>query len=716
MRAILLAALISVAAAPTLRTQEPADSVAARQADSLAARRADSLAAGADTLRSPRREGRRPQAPPRVPADSLAGQAAVDSLAGRLPDSLAGLPDSTRQKIRERTPIFPDDIDPYTPLGLGRPTRVVEREELKGWAASSLAEILPHLYALALDEQGGPGFFGDLRLPSGLSGATRLLIDGRPLEGPMGPAADLRTIPITAVERIEIRSGAAALPGGAEAGSINIVTRTHLTPQANSGLSFDLGSQDREAFAGGLGRWLGSRFSALVTLRFDDGNTLTQVASAKTSQFWGKARLYLSRRHFVELEYGTSEATTESGTTSASDLSPLVGSEDRRERRFQAIYRGRVGPALASASFYADRFEEREVFSVDEFPLLTGKADRRGARATVRIGLGHGVAEAGAEWQKEKLDSDSPAFQDASGNGLADSTGFDDTRNRIVGLAGLEQEIDSLSVSAHARVERIEAAGETTVEPTVSAEARYRAPGGVSPFVRVARGARYPSFVEAAAFARAVGADAVRLATVEELRAGSGWRRGGISAEVGAFARRGSDVSLWLPPTGWRSALGDETVRTDATEVPAGGFAEVNLLELRARGVEVGVELPLPFGVVGEGFGLVQSVEDDAGRRVPYVAQAQALGRLTHRRSFFQSRNLTVRAALDTRISGPRKTLTGEDLPAFAQMDMLLRAQLIGFTAGLGVQNVFDQRVRTEEGFALPGRLVEFQLFWEFWN
>ncbi len=719
MRALLLAALILAVIASALRAQEPADSAAARAADSLAARAADSLAAGADTLRAPRRAVPRPRAP-RAPrpaaADTLPARARADSREARLPDSLAGLPDSTLQKIRERTPLFPQDVDPYTPLGLGTPARVVERDELRGWGAATLAEILPRLYPLALDEQGGTGFFGDVRIASGLPAATRLLIDGRPLESPMGLASDLRMIPLMAIEKIEIRPGAGAAPGGAEAGSINIVTRTHLTPQANSALSFDVGSLDRQQFAAGLGRWLGPRISVLAALKFDDSSTLTQVADAKTSLFWGRLRVYLSRRHFVEAAYGTSEATTASNQSVANDLSPFTGDEDRRERRFQAVYRGHIGPALASTALYADRFEEREAFDLDGLPLLLGKADRRGARGTVRIGLGRGTLEAGVEWQKEELDSDAPAFQDGAGGSLDPETGFDDDRSRISVLAGFEQTVDSLSLAASARLERFEAAGETSSEPTFSIAARYAAPGGIAPFLRVGRGARYPSFLDAAALARAGGRNAVRVASAEELRAGAGWRRGGLSVELGGFARRGSDASLWFPPTGWRSAQGDESVRIGATDVPPGGFAEVNLVDARARGLDLRVTLPLPLGVTAEGFGLLQSVEDDDGRRLPYVAEAQALGRLSYANAFFPSRNLTVRAEVDTRISSSRTTLSGEELPAFAQMDALLLARLIGFTAGISVQNVFDQLIRTEEEFALPGRLIELQVAWEFWN
>jgi hypothetical protein len=299
---------------------------------------------------------------------------------------------------------------------------------------------------------------------------------------------------------------------------------------------------------------------------------------------------------------------------------------------------------------------------------------------------------------------------------LDDSTGFDEDRSRAALLAGVVQSVDSLSLTAQGRIERFSAAGETSTEPSVSAEARYRAPAGFTPFLRAARGARYPSFVEVAAFARAGGPEAVRVSTLSELRGGSAWSGGAFSAELGAFTRRGGDMSLWLPPTGWRSALGDETVRIDDLVVPDSGFAEVNLLDLRAMGADLRVDVPLPFGLRGELLGLVQSVEDDDGRRIPYVPRGQALGRLGYERAFFASRDLRVDAAIDTRISSSRPTLSGTDLPAFAQMDAFLRARLIGFTAGLSAQNIFDQLIRTEEGFALPGRLIEFQIFWEFWN
>lgn len=680
MRALLLAALLSVAPL-ALSAQEVADTLAAGRPDTLIT---------PDAERPP-------------------------------PDSAAAAPlDTTLQKLRERTPLFPEDIDPYTPLGSGRPELILERDDLRGWPGATAAELLPRLYPLAVDDEGGPGFFQDLRFPSGFAAETRLLIDGRPLESPLGPAADLRTLPLAALERVEIHPGASAVGGGAGAGWINLVTRTHLTPQANSGLAFQLASLGREGFSASFGRWIGKRLSLFGTLLFEDAETLTGVASADRSQFWGKARYYVTRRHFVEAAYGTSGATTNSGLTTPVEISPFTGREDRRERRFQALYRGRVGPALVSARYYADLFQERESFTLEGEPQMRGDFRRRGARGSARLGFPGGTAEGGLEWQEDDLDSDAPLFSEEGGASPAPADSiFGTPISRTALFAGAEGSWGDLSLAAQGRLERFADTVEGASEPMLTVDARYAAPHGFQPYLRFGRSARQPFFAEHALLGRAGGPEAVRVSTARELRAGSGWSRGAISAALAAFDRRGKDVAVWLPATRWRSATGGETVRVgteDSPELEPGEFADLNLLDLRARGVEVRLALPLLYGIRGEAFAQLQSVEDATGRRVPYLAREHALGRLTYEERFFPSRNLRVHASLGSRLSGGRETRTGEELPAYALLDGLLRVQLIGFTFSLSAQNILDLRYRSEERFILPGRIVAFEGSWEFWN
>nr|MBA2565160.1 TonB-dependent receptor [Gemmatimonadota bacterium] len=170
-------------------------------------------------------------------------------------------------------------------------------------------------------------------------------------------------------------------------------------------------------------------------------------------------------------------------------------------------------------------------------------------------------------------------------------------------------------------------------------------------------------------------------------------------------------VPVWLPPPAWRSARDEDEVR-----VGSGAFEELNVGELRARGVEARAAIPLPLHLRAEGFALLQSVEEEGGEELPYVAGEQALGRLAFENRFFPSRNLRVRASVDTRYVGARRTRAGEELPAYGLLDALLRVQLIGFTLGVSAENVLDLQYRTEEGFRLPGRIMHLQIFWEFWN
>jgi outer membrane cobalamin receptor len=676
---------------PEVRAR-PREEVLRERAAQRAAARADSAAAAADSARA-------------AAGDTAAGapETAAPADTPAVADTLAALPDTLRQRILARTPLFPEDVDPWTPVGLGPPDRVVEREELDGWAGTTLADILPTLLPLAVDDQGGPGFHNDLRFPDGDASATRILIDGRPLESPLGPAADLRGVPLTAIERIEIRRGPAPVTGGAEAGTVHVITRTHLAPQASSALRFELGSFDREGFGAVLGRWLGSRVSAFGSLHFDDHTTFTRVADAARSRFWTRLRVYPAGGHFVEASLGTSGVTTDTRRSTPADPSPFAGAEDRHERRLGALYRGAFGPVRVSLRGWSDRFEEREGFTIEGAAPVTGAFRRRGAAGGARFGIPGGEAEAGVEWLEEEADSESEVFAGIEAGEKLEPT------TRLAGSAGVEVRAGPVDVSARARLERFELGAGSATEPAAVAEARWRAPAGFEPFVRLGRSTRAPSLLERALIERA-GLFPAAVATAREARVGSAWRRGDLAAAIAVFERTSEDAPFWTPPTAWRSA-------TDGTTLAvAAPFEDLNVLDVRARGVVARAEAPLAFGVRAQGAAQLQSVETGDGREMPYAASAYAVGRLDWRRRFFPSGNLEVRAALDGRVTGARPTADGDELPAHALTDGLLRVRLIGFTLGLWATNVFDLRYRTEEGLPLPGRVVGFEVFWEFWN
>jgi outer membrane receptor protein involved in Fe transport len=362
-----------------------------------------------------------------------------------------------------------------------------------------------------------------------------------------------------------------------------------------------------------------------------------------------------------------------------------------------------VGPLRIAARGWSDRFEEREGFTLEGTAPVTGAFRRRGAAAAASVGLPAGRVEAGVEWTEEEADSESEVFQGPeAGETLAPTT-------RLAAFGGAELEAGPVQLAGRARLERFELGGEESTEPAASIEARLGAAAGLQPFLRLGRSARAPSLLERALIERA-GLFAPAVATAREARIGSAWRRGGLAAEVAVFERRSEDAPFWTPPTAWRFA-------TDAATLAiAPPFEDLNVLDVEARGVVLRAGAPLPFGVRGEALAQLQSLETEDGRELPYAASAYALGRLAWDRRFFPSGNLEVRAAVDTRITGARPTADGGELPAHALMDGLLRVRLIGFTLGLWATNLFDLRYRTEEDIPLPGRVVGFEVFWEFWN
>ncbi|MDH5674385.1 MAG: TonB-dependent receptor [Myxococcales bacterium] len=115
------------------------------------------------------------------------------------------------------------------------PVQIIDRTQLEFSGAQNLEDLLQNLTAaVGSGYRGGGGGAGTVQVNlRGLgSGATLVLINGRRAvqsgAGVTEPFVDISTIPLTAVERIEIlKGGASAIYGSdAIAGVVNIITRT----------------------------------------------------------------------------------------------------------------------------------------------------------------------------------------------------------------------------------------------------------------------------------------------------------------------------------------------------------------------------------------------------------------------------------------------------------------------------------------------------------
>ncbi|HNW92390.1 MAG TPA: TonB-dependent receptor, partial [bacterium] len=114
----------------------------------------------------------------------------------------------------------------------------------------------------------------------GVPDGELVLIDGLPLQNPSGGGYDLNTIPLAAIERVEIVKGSASTLYGSAAmtGVINIITRQPQGPQGTLQSEGGNNAYARSSITGGGDAWL-------VTLNHTHLGAVDRVATSYTS-FW----------------------------------------------------------------------------------------------------------------------------------------------------------------------------------------------------------------------------------------------------------------------------------------------------------------------------------------------------------------------------------------------------------------------------------------------
>jgi outer membrane receptor protein involved in Fe transport len=185
------------------------------------------------------------------------------------------------------------------------PVQVMDRKELEQTGATNVADVVTYLTVAQ-----GSGFQGagsqsygtvSINLRGLGEGATLVLLNGRrlPLSGAYNPKGaqfvDLSTIPLAAVERVEIlRGGASAIYGSdAVAGVVNIITRKHF-----DGARVELDGQ--------------------TTTRFDQRDGTASVALGAESK---RARVFLAGSYFNRSELiGSQRDWTKDGYISSEGM------------------------------------------------------------------------------------------------------------------------------------------------------------------------------------------------------------------------------------------------------------------------------------------------------------------------------------------------------------------------------------------------------------
>ena len=116
----------------------------------------------------------------------------------------------------------------------------ISKEEIKKSTATNISELLQQVAGLDIRRRGVEGMQADLYIRGGSFDQTLLLIDGIKVEDPQtGHHTMNMTLPLSAIEKIEIIKGAASRLYGQNAftGAVNIITKKNIENNISLGLS-----------------------------------------------------------------------------------------------------------------------------------------------------------------------------------------------------------------------------------------------------------------------------------------------------------------------------------------------------------------------------------------------------------------------------------------------------------------------------------------------
>jgi outer membrane receptor protein involved in Fe transport len=201
------------------------------------------------------------------------------------------------------------------------PTYVIEKEEIQKQGASSLADVLKRMPGFAINDV-GPG--ADIHTGTYYRGASInqsvYLINGRPINNNVNTyhgATDLNSIPVEAIERVELYSGTASTLYGSSTfgGVVNIITKEGYGQPRFSGTtefgSLSLNNQ-QVTYGGSVGSvkynfsferfFSDNRYRVPVGAANRDSQGFLSNADTATSTYFGSIGLDLDRRNSLNLD------------------------------------------------------------------------------------------------------------------------------------------------------------------------------------------------------------------------------------------------------------------------------------------------------------------------------------------------------------------------------------------------------------------------------
>ncbi|BAY92158.1 MULTISPECIES: TonB-dependent receptor plug domain-containing protein [unclassified Tolypothrix] len=201
------------------------------------------------------------------------------------------------------------------------PTYVIEQAEIKKQGANSLADVLKRMPGFAINDA---GHGADIHTGTYYRGASInqsvFLINGRAINTNINTyhgGTDLNSIPVEAIERVELYSGAASALYGSSAfgGVVNIITKEgYSQPKLTSSVEFGSLSQNNQQFtyAGSTGAvkynfsferyFTDNRYRVPVGAANRDSQGFFFNADTATSTYFGSIGVDLNQRNSLNLD------------------------------------------------------------------------------------------------------------------------------------------------------------------------------------------------------------------------------------------------------------------------------------------------------------------------------------------------------------------------------------------------------------------------------
>ena len=301
-----------------------------------------------------------------------------------------------------------------------RDIQILDRTAIAKLPVKSANELLAYAAGVDMRQRGPWGAQSDITIDGSTFDEVLVLVDGVKMSDPQTGHHSMNiTVPLAAIERVEVLRGAAARAYGvnAMAGAVNIVTRlpdhNTLEAQVYAGSSFEKDTSTGKTFAGwgiqAAGTIAGKNQAHGFSIAHDQGNGYRYNTAFEHYQLFYQDAITLNKKNVVKAmggytsnQFGASLFYAAPGDVEATEkVQTAIGSIAWEYKPNAALtITPRISYRYNKDDYIYTRVKPDLYHNVHETNVLSAEVN-----ATYK--LAKGIAGAGAEWRQEQIVSNS---------------------------------------------------------------------------------------------------------------------------------------------------------------------------------------------------------------------------------------------------------------------------------------------------------------------